>query len=204
VSEAVVQGRAPSAEVSGFPVACVITATDAAEALTEAEPGVSAVDVATRKATEAGARPVVAVVPRGVAVAPPARVLAHAQPPAGENALLRLGLTQLANVPVRGALVWPAAFAGAAASSARAVLDAARRGVAQVIVPAYLTRPGMPAFFAREMWLDVMTASAGGARGVIASYGRRALDVAVNDEGVVRTVPRRAAGPNEEERNALP
>ena len=198
------EGRGPGPE--GAPLACVILATDTSEA--------DAVDAITRKVVDLGLHPVVAVVPKGMAVTAPARALAHDRAQRDQHdtsrarrddlALLRLGLTQLTNSPVRGALVWPAAFPKATPDSARAVLAAARRNVAPVIVPAYRTRPGLPAFFSREVWLDVMTASDGDLGAIAASFGRRALDVAVNDPGVVERVSPSAPGSSGEERHALP
>jgi len=188
------EGRGPGPE--GAPLACVPKLVDAAEA--------DAVDAITRKVVDLGLHPVVAVVPKGMAVSPPARALAFDRAKRDDLALLRLGLTQLTNSPVRGALVWPAGYPKATPDSARAVLAAARRNVAPVIVTAFRTRPGMPAFFSREIWLDVMTATDGDLGAIAASFGRRALDVAVNDPGFVERVSPSAPGSSGEERHALP
>jgi molybdenum cofactor cytidylyltransferase len=76
----------------------------------------------------------------------------------------------------------------ALATSGLAVLDAARRTSAPIVVPVYEGRRGHPVWFARETWRELMTVADGGARAVVHAYGARVHEVPVSDAGVLRDI----------------
>ncbi len=139
-----------------------------------------------------GADPVIAVVPPGTVVPAGARGVVNAKPKDEQVTSLRLGLAQLANTSAGGVLVWPVDHPFALATSALAVVDAARRTGAPIVVPEHNGKRGHPVWFARETWRELMTVSDGGARAVVHAYGTRVAAVNVSDAGVLRDVDTRA------------
>jgi CTP:molybdopterin cytidylyltransferase MocA len=135
-----------------------------------------------------GADPVIAVVPPGADVPAGARNVINAKPTDEQVTSLRLGLAQLANTSVGGVLVWPVDHPFALATSALAVVDAARRTGAPVVVPVHDGRRGHPVWFSRETWRELMTVADGGARAVVHAYGSEVHEVPVNDPGVRRNI----------------
>lgn len=153
------------------------------------EPGIRFLDRVVAVAHEAGAEPIVAVLPKGVSAPAPARaVVGNAQ--SEQITSLRLGLMQLANTVATAALVWPVDHPYVALESVRAVLDAYARTKAPIVIPTFDGRRGHPGLFARDCWRELMTVEHDGARGVIHAYGPRVLEVPVNDAGVIRNVDR--------------
>ncbi|MBM3906446.1 MAG: nucleotidyltransferase family protein [Gemmatimonadetes bacterium] len=136
----------------------------------------------------AGADPVVAVVPPETPVPEEARVVVNPRASDEQVTSLRLGLAQLANVTAEGVLVWPVDHPFALATSGLAVVDAARRTGAPVVVPVHDGRRGHPVWFARETWRELMTVPEGGARAVVHAYGTRVHEVGVSDAGVLRDI----------------
>jgi len=139
-----------------------------------------------------GADPVIAVVPPDTEVPAGARGVVNAKPKDEQVKSLRLGLAQLANTSVGGVLVWPVDYPFALATSALAVVDAARRTDAPIVVPVHDGARGHPVWFARDTWRELMTVADGGARAVVHSYGARVHEVPVNDPGVRRDIDTRA------------
>ncbi|MBI3792706.1 MAG: nucleotidyltransferase family protein [Gemmatimonadetes bacterium] len=180
------------------PVACVVLAAGAGtrfgepKATAEWRAGERFLDAVCTAARWAGADPIVAVVPPGVAV--PDGVRAVVNPDAGgeQVASLRLGLAQLANSPAEGVLVWPVDHPAARVESALAVIDAARRTGARIVVPQHGGRGGHPAWFHRDTWRELVTVKDGGARAVVQADPSRVAHVAVDDPGVCRDIDTRA------------
>ncbi len=148
-------------------------------------------DVVVEHCATSGADPVIAVVAAGTAVPSPARAVVNSKPNAEQVTSLRLGLAQLANTDVEGALVWPVDHPFASAESALAVVDAARRTGAPIVVPVHEGTRGHPVWFARATWRELMTVADGGARAVVHAYGARVLDVPVPDAGIRRDIDTR-------------
>ena len=85
-------------------------------------------------------------------------------------------------------LVWPVDHPIVLATSALAVVDAARRTGAPIVVPVHDGKRGHPVWFARETWRELMTVADGGARAVVHAYGARVHEVPVSDAGVRRDI----------------
>jgi CTP:molybdopterin cytidylyltransferase MocA len=145
-------------------------------------------DVVVEHCRTTGAEPIVVVVPPGVAVPDGVRAVVNVRATDEQVLSLRLGLAQLANTDVQGALVWPVDHPFAHATSAMAVVDAARRTEAPIVVPVHAGKRGHPVWFARETWRELVTVADGGARAVVHSYGARVHEVAVDDAGVRRDI----------------
>ncbi len=150
------------------------------------------IDVVVEHCLTAGADPVIAVIPPGTDAPTGARAVVNSKPKAEHVTSLRLGLAQLANTDATGVLVWPVDHPFARAESALAVVDAARRTGAPIVVPVTDEGRGHPVWFARETWRELMTVADGGARAVVHGYGARVLEVPVNDAGVRRDIDTRA------------
>lgn len=162
------------------------------KALAELPSGERFLDIVVRIAADADADPVIAVVQRGMSVPAPARRVEAGDPAAEQISSLRLGLAQLTNVSVTGALVWPVDHPFVALRSVLAVVDAHQRTGAPIVVPAHEGRRGHPVFFDRETWRELMTVREGGARAVVHGYGDRVLAVETGDVGVLRDIDTRA------------
>ena len=179
-------------------VACIILAAGAGTRF--GEPKVGALlpsgerflDAVVRTAVEAGAEPIVAVVPAGVAVPAPARAVVNRNARGEQIASLRLGLVQLAGSAVQAALLWPVDHPTVAGASVTAIVEAFRRGGAPVVVPTFEGRRGHPALFARELWYELMTVEAGGARAVVHAHAPQVHEIPVPDAGVVRDIDTRS------------
>ena len=142
-----------------FPFACVIIASTSDEG---GEPAPDArVDDVVAIAHDAGAEPIVAVVGRGVEVAPPARRVDRPRPARDDESALRVGVSQLTNSSVNGALLWPAYEAHASLEGVLAVIDLARRGGAPIVVPVHGDERLAPAFVVRDLWRELLTTPGG-------------------------------------------
>jgi CTP:molybdopterin cytidylyltransferase MocA len=113
------------------------------------------------------------------------------KPSAEQVSSLRLGLAQLANTDAQGVLVWPVDHPFALPTSAFAVVDAAQRTGAPIVVPVHAGKRGHPVWFARETWRELMTVADGGARAVVHAYGAAVVEVPVPDAGVLRDIDTR-------------
>lgn len=153
--------------------------------------GRSFLDVVVEHCRTAGADPVIAVVPPGTDAPAGARAVVNTKPKAEQVTSLRLGLAQLANTDSAGVLVWPVDHPFARTESALAVVDAARRTGAPIVVPVTVAGRGHPVWFARETWRELMTVADGGARAVVHAYGARVLEVPVADAGIRRDIDSR-------------
>jgi molybdenum cofactor cytidylyltransferase len=149
-------------------------------------------DVIVETAQAAGLDPIVAVLPPGVAAPAGVRVVANAKPSSEQIVSVRLGLALLTSAPVSSALLWPVDHPFVRLESVLAILDAARRTGAQIVVPVYESRRGHPGWFHRDIWRELMTVADGGARAVIRADPSRVSEVDVADRGVVRDVNTRA------------
>lgn len=149
-------------------------------------------DAIVDTARNAGLDPVIAVLPAGVVA--PAGVRAVVNPNSRSEQIVsaRLGLAQLTNVPVTSAMLWPVDHPFVSLESVLAILDAARRTGAHIVVPVHDSRRGHPAWFHRETWRELMTVADGGARAVIHADPSRVREVAVSDPGILRDIDTRA------------
>ncbi len=149
------------------------------------------IDVVVEHCLTSGADPVIAVVSPDTVVPTGARAVINMKPKAEQVTSLRLGLAQLVNTDATGVLVWPVDHPFARAESALAVVDAARRTGAPIVVPVTQDGRGHPVWFSRETWRELMTVADGGARAVVRSYGARVLEVPVGDAGIRRDIDTR-------------
>ena len=177
-----------------FPFAAIVLAAGAGRRF--GQPKVSAtlpdgrrfLNVVVEHCRTCGADPVVVVVPSAADAPNGVRVVVNANASGEQVTSLRLGLAQLANSNAGGALVWPVDHPFALATSGLAVVDAARRTKAPIVVPVHEGTRGHPVWFARDTWRELMTVAQGGARAVVHAYGTRVQEVTVSDEGVRRDV----------------
>jgi molybdenum cofactor cytidylyltransferase len=186
--------------VKAFPFAAVIPGAGAGtrfggpKAAALIEPGVRFIDRVVSLARDAGADPVIAVLPKGIDAPAPARAVIG-NPAAEQIISLRQGLMQLANSVAEATLVWPVDHPFVSLESVLAVLDAYKRTRAPIVIPTWEGRRGHPALFSRETWRELMTVAHDGARGVVHAYGSRVTEVDVPDSGVVRNIDRPADMP---------
>jgi CTP:molybdopterin cytidylyltransferase MocA len=179
------------------PVAVVITGAGAGtrfggpKAEAALSDGRRFLDAIVETARIAGLDPIIAVLPPGVAAPEGVRVVANADPKSEQVASARLGLAQLTNAPVTSALLWPVDHPFVNLESVLAILDAARRTGAHIVVPVHESRRGHPAWFHRETWRELMTVKNGGAREVIRADASRVVEVEVPDLGVLRDIDTR-------------
>ena len=179
--------------MKSFPFAAVIPGAGAGtrfggpKAVALIEPGVRFIDRVVSLANDAGADPIIAVLPSGVGAPRPARAVVG-NPAAEQVVSLRQGLMQLANSVAEATLVWPVDHPFVSLESVLAVLDAYKRTRAPIVIPVFKGRRGHPGLFARDTWRELMTVQQDGARGVIHAYGDRVAEVEVPDAGVVRNI----------------
>jgi CTP:molybdopterin cytidylyltransferase MocA len=148
-------------------------------------------DAIVETAKSAGLDPVIAVLPPGVVAPEGARVVVNATPESEQIISARLGLAQLTGAPVTSALLWPVDHPFVNLESVLAILDAARRTGAQIVVPVHESRRGHPTWFHRDTWRELMTVPDGGARAVIRADPSRVSEVEVSDRGVLRDIDTR-------------
>ena len=152
-------------------------------------------DAVVRVATEADLSPIVAVVPRGLEAPSPARALVNPNPRSEQAASLRLALASLANDPAEAVCVWPVDHPFVNVLSVLALMDAFKRTHAPVVLPTHEGRRGHPVIFARAVWLELMTTTAGGARTVVHAHAADVAEVPVTDDGVSRAIDVRSDMP---------
>jgi CTP:molybdopterin cytidylyltransferase MocA len=188
-------------EASGFPLsaagfraACVILGAGAGrrfggpKAIALLPDGRRFVDSIAVTAREAGLAPIVAVLPPGVESPPDAVAVVNPKPESEQIVSVRLGLAQLTNHPVSGAVVWPVDHPFVSLESVLAILDAAKRTGAPIVAPLCDGRRGHPVFFHRNVWRELATVADGGARAVVRSHGAEVESVGVDDRGVLRDI----------------
>lgn len=149
-------------------------------------------DAIVEIAKSAGLDPVIAVLPPGVVAPEGVRVVVNAKPESEQIVSARLGLAQLTSAPVTSALLWPVDHPFVKLESVLAILDAARRTGAHIVVPVHESRRGHPAWFHRDTWRELMTVPDGGARAVIRADASRVSEVEVPDRGILRDIDTRA------------
>ena len=145
-------------------------------------------DAIVATAIHAGLDPIVAVLPPGVTAPAGVRVVRNARPDSEQVMSVRLGLALLTSAPVASALLWPVDHPFVRLESVLAVLDAARRTGALIVIPVHDSRRGHPAWFHRDTWRELMTVAEGGARAVIRADQSRVGLVPVADRGVLRDI----------------
>jgi CTP:molybdopterin cytidylyltransferase MocA len=150
------------------------------------------VDAIVENARGAQLDPIVAVLPPGLAAPAGVRVVTNAKPASEQIVSVRLGLAQLTGAPVSSALLWPVDHPFVRLESVLAILDAARRSGAHIVIPVHDSRRGHPTWFHRDSWRELMTVADGGARAVIHADAARVYEVDVPDRGVLRDVDTRA------------
>jgi CTP:molybdopterin cytidylyltransferase MocA len=149
-------------------------------------------DAIVEIARDAGLDPIVAVLPPGTAAPAGVRAVTNSNPKSEQIVSARLGLAQLTSAPVTSALLWPVDHPFVALESVLAILDAARRTGAQIVIPVCDSRRGHPGWFHRDTWRELMTVPDGGARAVIRADPTRVHEVAVADRGILRDIDTRA------------
>ena len=167
--------------------------------------GIRFVDAVVATARTADLAPIVVVGPPNLSPPPGVRLVVNPDAAGEQIQSLRLGLAQLVNVPVGGALVWPVDHPFAELASVLGIVDAARRTAAPIVIPVFDGRRGHPVYFARDVWRELMTVPAGGARAVVHARAAEVHEVAVRAPGVARDIDTRAdlAGVEEAGRDAL-
>lgn len=181
-----------------FPVAAVIVGAGAGTRFGEPKAGAHLpdgrrfVDAVASVAAAAGLSPIVGVLPPGIPAPPGVEQVVNPDARGEQIKSLRLGLSRLANTSVAGAVAWPVDHPFVTLETLLAILDAARRTGAPIVVPAHEGRRGHPAFFHRDTWRDLLTVADGGARAVVRAYGSRVEVVRVRDSGICRNVDTRA------------
>jgi CTP:molybdopterin cytidylyltransferase MocA len=184
----------PGGRPCAFPFAAIILGAGAGtrfgepNASVEVGPGERFVDRVARTAAESGAEPIVAVLSPGVEPPAGVRVVRNPDPRSEQIASLRLGLALLTNTAVVGTLVWPVDYPFVTLTSVLAVVDAARRSAAPIVLPACGGRRGHPVWFGRDLWRELVTAATGGARSVVRAHATDVVVVDVPDPGVARDV----------------
>jgi CTP:molybdopterin cytidylyltransferase MocA len=148
-------------------------------------------DAIVETAKDAMLDPIVAVLPPAIEAPAGVRVVVNANPASEQIVSARLGLAQLTNAPVTSAMLWPVDHPFVRLESVLAILDAARRTGAHVVVPVCESRRGHPAWFHRDTWRELMTVAHGGARAVIHADPSRVSEVNVLDRGVLRDIDTR-------------
>lgn len=153
-----------------FPFACVVLPGDA-DAATIAD--------AVERASGAGARPVIIPLPASAPRPPGAQVVTvHDGMP--ETGALRRALAALANSPAVGLLLWQAGEP-ASLPAALAVIDAARRSGAAVVVPRRAGERAAPTWYGRDTWLELMTLTEQGFEAIDARHPSAIEFVEVTD-----------------------
>jgi molybdenum cofactor cytidylyltransferase len=181
-----------------FPIACIVLAAGAgsrygAPKLGATLPdGTRFVDAISRTAHEAGARPVVVVAPPGHRAPPDTRAIINPDAQSQQIASIRLGVANLANTTVRGALVWPVDHPLVRRDTLLSMIETARATGAKFVVPTFEGRRGHPGYFARETWTDLMTAVGAGAREVLHSRSHEVRELPVPDPGVLANIDTKA------------
>jgi molybdenum cofactor cytidylyltransferase len=88
--------------------------------------------------------------------------------------------------------VWPVDHPYVDLASVLAVLDAARRTGAPIVLPVFEGRRGHPVYFSRECWRELASVPDGGARTVVHAHEADLLEVPVVNIGVLRDIDTRA------------
>jgi molybdenum cofactor cytidylyltransferase len=181
-----------------FRVACVVPGAGAGsrfgepKAAAEVSPGVRFVDSVAATALAAGASPVVVVLPPDT-INPTGTELVVNRDAMGEQiSSVRLGLTRLVSTDAAGFLLWPVDHPFVTVESVLAVIDGAKRSGASIVLPLHEGRRGHPAWFARDLWRELVTVEEGGARAIVHRHAQHVLEVAVPDPGVVRDIDTRS------------
>ncbi len=183
------------------PFGCIILAAGAGTRFGESKAGALLpsgerfLDVIARAALDAGAQPVVAVVPEGVEVPPAARTVRNRDAKGEQIVSVRLGLMQLVGTLARGALIWPVDHPFVSLKSIFAIVEAYRRTRAHIVLPTYNGRRGHPTFFDRVVWGELMTVESGGAQTVVRAVRDRVHEVPTVDPGILQDIDTRSDMP---------
>ena len=179
-------------------IGCVILAAGAGSRFGEPKAGAKLpsgarfVDAVARAAHNAGISHIVAVIHPEVDPPPGIRHVVNNQPASEQIVSLRLGLAQLVNTPVRGALVWPVDYPYVRDETVVTILDNVQNDAPLIARPTFENRHGHPVYFARDVWRDLVTEQQGGARAVVHRFTADVTDIPVDDPGVLRDVDTRA------------
>ena len=179
-------------------IACVVLAAGAGTRFGEPKagalvrPGVRFIDAVVETARQAGLDPIVVVGPPGLDLPPDTVGVINANADGEQIQSLRLGLARLVSVPVAGAFAWPVDHPYVDRESIVALVDAARRTGAPIVLPVFEGRRGHPVYFSRDCWRELATVAEGGARTVVHAHAGEILEVPVVNIGVVRDIDSRA------------
>jgi molybdenum cofactor cytidylyltransferase len=191
-------GLVDPSPLSRVRAACVVLAAGAGTRFGEPKAGallrdgVRFVDAVVDTARAADLAPIIVVGPPDLDPPPGVRFVANPDARGEQIQSLRLGLSQLVNVPVAGAVVWPVDHPYVELASVLAIVDAAQRTGAPIVVPRWETRRGHPVYFSRDIWREFMTVREGGARAVVHAHAAEVHQVIVDSPGVVRDIDTRA------------
>ena len=187
-----------------FGIACIVLAAGAGTRFGEPKAGalvrrgVRFVDAVVETARSAGADPIIVVAAPGLAVPEGTVAVTNANARGEQIQSLRMGLARLVSVPVHGALAWPVDHPYVDAESVRAIMEAAKRTRAPIVLPVFEGKRGHPVYFARDCWRELATVNEGGARSVVHLHSDELLEVPVINIGVVRDIDHRADMTNEQ------
>jgi molybdenum cofactor cytidylyltransferase len=150
------------------------------------------VDAVASTARSADLEPIVVVGTPNLLPPPGVRLVVNPDAAGEQIQSLRLGLAQLVNSPVGGAVIWPVDHPFAELASVLGIVDAARRTRAPIVIPVFEGRRGHPVYFSRDIWRELMTVTDGGARAVVRAHAAAVHEVAVEAPGVGRDIDTRA------------
>lgn len=144
-----------------------------------------------RTARDAGADPVLVVLPPGHGTPPGTDAVINPDPASEQIDSLRLALTRLADSTAEGALVWPVDCPLVRVETVSDVLRVAAMTGAPIAVPTSTGRRGHPTYFSRSTWPELLAVSEGGARQVVRQRERELVEVPVADAAVLVDVDTR-------------
>jgi CTP:molybdopterin cytidylyltransferase MocA len=185
-------------DAAPFRVACVVLAAGAGTRFGEPKagallrPNVRFVDAVVETARRAGAHPIVVVGAPGLSLPSETIGVSNVNARGEQIQSLRLGLARLVSVAVGGALAWPVDHPYVGVDSVVAIIEAAKRTRAPIVLPTFEGRRGHPVYFSRDCWQELATVREGGARTVVHGHAAELLEVQVPDIGVVRDIDDRA------------
>jgi CTP:molybdopterin cytidylyltransferase MocA len=175
-------------------IGCVILAAGAGTRFGEPkagallQSGVRFVDRIVAACRSAGIEYIVAVLHPDVKAPESIRVVRNSNPASEQIASLRLGLAQLVNTPVRGALVWPVDHPLVSDESIATIVSSVLKQPPLIARPVHQGGHGHPVYFSRDLWRELVTVEQGGAREIVHKYASDITEIDVPDPGVLRNV----------------
>lgn len=116
-------------------------------------------------------------------------IVRNLDPATGPLTSLQLGLEQVLNHPVEGALVWHVDRPHVSVATIEALVERFGRGKPAIVLPEHQRRRGHPVLFGRQVFEELLhTPAAAGARAVVRADASRVAVVPVTDAAVVEDV----------------